>query len=67
MSSSSIGPDELSEEAVKDQFVRVMNYVTEWADTEARRDDVMSTLWTVMNRRPKFAATIDQQRKPADD
>jgi hypothetical protein len=67
MSGPPVELDELTEEVGKDQFVRVMNYVTEWADTEARRDDVMSTLWTVMNRRPKFAATIDQQRRPADD
>jgi hypothetical protein len=46
-------PDELTEEELVVPFRQALGYVAEWADTDARRDDVMSSLWVVLNRRPK--------------
>ncbi len=61
MSEPAAEPDELSEEEVVAPFLRVMRYVTEWANTDARREDVMSTLWTVVNRRPRPSAAGHQR------
>ena len=62
MSTLPPGPDEVTEEELVAPFRKALDYVADWADTDVRRDDVMSSLWAVVNRRLKPPPAVEQPR-----